>query len=98
MSEDLREAVVGSEGVRQNPALVEGEGERARGLRGRLLVWSVGISLSGEAGKPAVSAVRQAIRYSGRASSCVEGVNSVVRMQQCRHRKMTQGLLDLKRL
>ncbi len=27
-----------------------------------------------------------------------EGVNSVVRMQQCRHRKMTQGLLDLKRL
>ena len=38
------------------------------------------------------------MRYSGRASSCVEGLNSVVRMQQSRHRKMTQGLLDLKRL
>jgi hypothetical protein len=33
-----------------------------------------------------------------RASSCVEGMNSVLRMQQCRHRKMTQGMLDLKRL
>lgn len=33
-----------------------------------------------------------------RASSAVEGINSVLRMQQCRHRRMTQGLLDLKRL
>jgi hypothetical protein len=33
-----------------------------------------------------------------RASSLVECVNSVARMQQARHRKLTQGLLDLKRL
>jgi hypothetical protein len=33
-----------------------------------------------------------------RASSLVECVNSVTRMQQARHRRMTQGLLDLKRL
>ncbi|MBV8610599.1 MAG: hypothetical protein JO034_24485 [Singulisphaera sp.] len=33
-----------------------------------------------------------------RASSPVEGITSVARMQQSRHRKMTQGLLDLKRL
>jgi hypothetical protein len=33
-----------------------------------------------------------------RASSLVEGVNSVLRMQQARHRKVTAGLLDLKRL
>jgi hypothetical protein len=33
-----------------------------------------------------------------RASSLVECVNSVARMQQARHRRMTQGLLDLKRL
>ena len=33
-----------------------------------------------------------------RASSLVESVNSVARMQQTRHRKMTQGLLNLKRL
>jgi hypothetical protein len=33
-----------------------------------------------------------------RASSAVECVNSVVRMHQARHRKLTQPLLDLKRL
>jgi hypothetical protein len=33
-----------------------------------------------------------------RASSAVEGSNSVTRMHQCRHRRMSQGLLDLKRL
>ena len=32
------------------------------------------------------------------ASSAVEGMNSVVRMHQARHRQLTQGLLDLKRL
>jgi hypothetical protein len=32
------------------------------------------------------------------ASSAVEGINSVLRMQQGRHPQMTQGLLDLKRL
>ena len=33
-----------------------------------------------------------------RASSLVECLNSVARMQQVRHRRMTQGLLNLKRL
>ncbi len=42
--------------------------------------------------------VRAALRGVWRASSLVECVNSVVRMQQARHRKMTQELLDLKRL
>ena len=42
-----------------------------------------------------VSAV---LRGVWRASSLVECVNSVARMQQTRHRRMTQGLLDLKRL
>ena len=42
--------------------------------------------------------MRQVLRCVGRASSCVEGLNSVLRMQQGRHRKMTQELLDLKRL
>jgi hypothetical protein len=42
-----------------------------------------------------VSAVlRQAVR----ASSAVECMNSVLRMHQARHRTVTQGLLDLKRL
>jgi hypothetical protein len=42
--------------------------------------------------------VRAALRGVWRASSLVECVNSVARMQQARHRKMTQELLDLKRL
>jgi hypothetical protein len=42
--------------------------------------------------------VRVVLRGVWRASSLVECVNSVVRMQQTRHRVMTQGLLDLKRL
>jgi hypothetical protein len=42
--------------------------------------------------------VRVVLRSVWRASSLVECVNSVARMQQARHRKMTQGLLDLKRL
>ena len=33
-----------------------------------------------------------------RASSAVECMNSVLRMQQSRHRRMTQPMLDLKRL
>lgn len=42
--------------------------------------------------------VRAVLRGAWRASSLVECVNSVARMQQARHRVMTQGLLDLKRL
>jgi hypothetical protein len=44
------------------------------------------------------ASVHRVLRGVWRASSLVECVNSVARMQQSRHRKMTQGLLDLKRL
>ena len=42
-----------------------------------------------------VSAV---LRRAVRASSAVECMNSVLRMQQSRHKRMTQAMLDLKRL
>jgi hypothetical protein len=42
--------------------------------------------------------VRAVLRGVWRASRLVGCVNSVARMQQARHRKLTQGLLDLKRL
>ena len=38
------------------------------------------------------------LRHAVRASSAVECVNSVVRMPQGRHRHVSQGLLDLKRV
>jgi hypothetical protein len=42
--------------------------------------------------------VSRVLQATVRASSCVECVNSVLRMQQGRHRNMSQGMLDLKRL
>jgi hypothetical protein len=42
--------------------------------------------------------VSRVLRQAVRASSAVEGMNSVLRMHQARHRTVTQGLLDLKRL
>lgn len=52
----------------------------------------------GEAGEAAYRRVARVLRRVVRASSAVECVNSVVRMHQARHRKLTQPLLDLKRL
>jgi hypothetical protein len=51
-----------------------------------------------EVEQAAYERVSAVLRTTVRASSAVEGINSVLRMQQGRHRKMTQGLLDLKRL
>jgi hypothetical protein len=42
--------------------------------------------------------VDELLRQAARASSAVEGVNSVVRMHQGRHRHVSQEMLDLKRL
>jgi hypothetical protein len=42
--------------------------------------------------------VRRVLRGAVRASSSVECMNSVLRMQQSRHRTVTQEMLDLKRL
>jgi hypothetical protein len=98
VSAAVREAVVLSAAVRQNPELASGEGSRQALMRGLLVVCGVLISSAVQAGQQAVAGLREALRNVGRASSCVEGINSVVRMQQRRHRKMTQELLDLKRL
>ena len=46
----------------------------------------------------ALAEVRQLLDGAWRASSLVECINSVARMQQSRHRRMTQELLDLRRL
>jgi len=98
VSAEVRDAVVLCEGVRQNPQLVAGEWVKQGVMRGLMLVCGVLIASAGEAGQQAVGALRQALVCVGRASSCVEGLNSVVRMQQSRHRKVSQELLDLKRL
>ena len=86
------------EGLRRRPEQLRGEGMSSGALRGVLLAAGLVLSLSGAVGVQAVAGVRTVLRGSWRASSLVECLNSVARMQQSRHRKMTQGLLDLKRL
>lgn len=98
LAAELREAAVRQEGLRRRPELLQGETAKARALRGVLLVCAVVLAKAGETGLRAVQTVQAALRSSWRASSLVECVNSVVRMQQARHRKISQGLLDLKRL
>jgi hypothetical protein len=94
----LREAAVRVEGLRRRPAALAGETSQAGALRGQWLVAGLLLARSGEAGQRAQQQVRAVLDDAWRASSLLEGVNSVVRMQQRRHKRLTQGLLDLKRL
>jgi hypothetical protein len=95
---EIKEAALDQERLQRCPDLLRGEGKEAAILRGILLVSTVILSQAGAVGRQASAAVRNILRRAYRASSLVEGINSVLRMQQARHRKITQGLLDLKRL
>jgi hypothetical protein len=86
------------EGLRRQPEKLREANGQAAALRGVLLAAGLVLSLSGPAGTQALALVRGALRGVWRASSLVECLNSVAWMQQGRHRRMTQGLLDLKRL
>lgn len=94
----LREAAVQAEGLRHRPEKWQGEGPSAAALRAVLLATSVVLALSGPEGTAAVAQVQEVLRQAWRASSLVECLNSVARMQQARHRRITSGLLALKRL
>jgi hypothetical protein len=79
--------------------------QAARRARGDAAVWAVLQVRLAESvcrrlgcGEQASERVSRVLRRVVRASSAVEGVNSVVRMHQARHRTLTQELLDLKRL
>jgi hypothetical protein len=95
---ELKQAAVRAEGLRRQPELLAGDSPSAGALRALLLMCSVILAKAGEEGAKMTKAVRSIFRNTWRASSLVEGVNSVLRMHQSRHRKLTQGLLDLKRL
>jgi hypothetical protein len=96
--EELLAAALRVEGLRRQPEELGGESVSAAALQGVLLAAGLVLSLAGVAGTQASALVRGTLRGVWRASSLVECLNSVARMQQGRHRKMTQGLLDLKRL
>jgi hypothetical protein len=97
-SSDLREAALRLEGARRRPEGLQGDSSSATTQRALLLACTVLLAKAGQAGEGMVQAVRSIFRNTWRASSLVEGINSVLRMHQARHRRLTQGLLDLKRL
>jgi hypothetical protein len=96
-AEEVTQAAVQQETLRRRPELLKGESPKAAALRGVMLMCAVVLGKA-EQGQQALAAVREIFRRAYRASSLVECINSVLRMQQAQHRKMTQGLLDLKRL
>jgi hypothetical protein len=95
---EFRTAALRVEGARRRPEARRSDGPQAAALRGVVLVASLVLALAREAGDKALAGVRAVLGGVWRASSLVECINSVARMQQARHRRMTQGLLDLKRL
>ena len=98
MAEEVKQAAVQQEALRRRPELLQGDHPKAAALRGVLLACAVVLAKADAAGPQAVAMVREIFRRAYRASSLVECLNSVLRMQQAQHRKLTQGLLDLKRL
>jgi hypothetical protein len=92
LSPDVVSALLDLEGLRRQPWRL------SAGTRARALVRTVQLTKACPDWREESRRVRVVLRSAWRASSLVECVNSVVRMQQSRHRKMTQGLLDLKRL
>jgi len=99
--EEVKRAAVRQAALRRRPDLLKGDNPKAAALRGVMVVCAVILAKAdnaGEIGQQAVAAVQDIFRRAYRASSLVECINSVLRMQQAQHRNMTQGLLDLKRL
>ena len=96
--EMIKQAAVRQEILRRRPELLQGNSPQAAARRGVLLTCAIILGKAQDKGVQAVSAVREIFRGAYRASSLVECINSVLRMHQAGHRKMTQELLDLKRL
>ncbi len=89
---DLLSASLDLEGLRRQPWRL------SAATRAWALVRTVQLTKACPDWRDEAGRVCAVLRGVWRASSLVECVNSVARMQQARHRKMTQGLLDLKRL
>jgi hypothetical protein len=89
---DVLSALLDLEGLRRQPWRL------SAATRAWALVRTVQLTKACPDWRAQAERVRAVLRGVWRASSLVECVNSVARMQQARHRKMTQELLDLKRL
>jgi hypothetical protein len=92
LAPEVLSALLDLEGLRRQP------GPLSAATRAWALARTVQLGKSCPGWPEQAVRVRAVLRGVWRASSLVECLNSVARMQQARHRKMTQGLLDLKRL
>jgi hypothetical protein len=89
---DILSALLDLEGLRRQPWRL------SAATQSWALVRTVQLTKASPGWREESRRVAAVFRGVWRASSLVECVNSVARMQQSRHRRMTQGLLDLKRL
>jgi hypothetical protein len=89
---DVLSALLDLEGLRRQPW------RQSAATRAWALARAVQLTKARPDWRDEARRVDAVLRGVWRASSLVECVNSVARMQHARHRKMTQGLLDLKRL
>jgi hypothetical protein len=89
---DVLSALLDLEGLRRQPWRLSAV------TRAWALARTVQLTRANSEWRDEAERVRAVLRGVWRASSLVECINSVARMQQARHRKMTQELLDLKRL
>jgi len=92
LATDLLSALLDLEGLRRQPWRL------SAATRAWALARTIQLTKACPDWREEARRVHAVFRGVWRASSLVECVNSVARMQQARHRKMTQGLLDLKRL
>jgi hypothetical protein len=95
---ELRRVAVRAEALRRQPEARRGDTPAAAVARGALLVATVTLALAQAAGEHALTLVRGVLDGAWRSSSLVEGINSVLRMHQRRHKRLTQGLLDIQRM
>jgi hypothetical protein len=95
---DVLSASLDLEGLRRQPWRLSVTTPGSAATRAWTLARTVQLAKTDRDVQTQAQRVGQVLRGVWRASSLVECVNSVARMQQARHRKMTQGLLDLKRL
>ena len=95
---EVLSAVLDLEGVRRQPWRLAGTTHAAAATRAWALARTVQLAKTRPDGQEQAHRVRSVLRGVWRASSLVECVHSVVRMQQAWHRKLSPGLLDLKRL
>ena len=91
LAPDALSALLDPEGLRRQPW------RQSATTRTWALVRTVQLTKACPDWRDEAGRVRAVLRGVWRASSLVECVNSVARMQRARHRKMAQGLLDLKR-